>query len=414
MTIMQKNEFIEKTISLIKYKKVRPEIKNELNSHIEDLKKEYIENEKSNLTKSEMEIEESVIQQMGDINDIARDFNKIYKPKYDWLFNLVCILLLLTGVIVNSFLIKQSIIPDITVKSVVLLSALALIGYLLYHFIDYKIIESFSLPLFIIALLLSVLSRKYGLLSEFSSFIFVLHIVSYVGLIRRFPSKICLAFVTFFSLASIVFLGKVNLIILCLTYLFLLVCHKKNKISKVVLIAAISIICFVLFALALFSADITKQKVDSFSAPESYSEEDGYIYIAKKHLLKNSNLIGKSSLDIKEYIGNISDYNLFTYIITEFGFIFSFLVISLFGIFIYKLTTNSFKLNDEYGKLIFMGISCLLSLQIILNILNGINVVPYLTVKLPFLTIDTYNLSSNIIMIFLLLSIYRRKNMTIK
>lgn len=403
---MLKKEFIEKTISLIRYKEIRSEIEKELDSHIEDLKKDYAENN-SNI--SPEKIEESVIEQMGDVNTIAHDFNKVYKPKYDWLLNIVSIILLLIGLFVSSSLVKQHLIPNIDMKSISLVLLSIFIGILI-NINNYKITEKFSIQLFIITFGITLLSLFFSIISDFYILILVSYIISYSGLLNKTKSKLYISLITIVSLLSVIALGKISLILLCVSYVVISI--SQVKINKKILASILCITSVVLCLLVIFSGDIAKQRLEAYFNPELSSQDDGYIYIMKNKLLSNSKFIGKSNLNAEEYIGRLSDDNIFTYIITNFGILFGLVLTFLFCIFIFKLVTDAYKINDKYGRNVFFGCSILIIFPVVLNILNGLNLIPYMSLKLPFITMNTSSIVSNILTVSLLLSIYRRKNLT--
>ena len=71
--------FLNKVCEQIKYNPVKNGIAEELETHIQELKQEYI---KDGL--NEKEAEEKAVSQMGVAEDIGKQLNKIHKPKLDW------------------------------------------------------------------------------------------------------------------------------------------------------------------------------------------------------------------------------------------------------------------------------------------------------------------------------------------
>ena len=85
---MNAKEFLNNVSKEIKYKPANKPITEELESHIEEAKKDY-------LCKGylENEAEEMAVEQMGNAKKIGKELNKIHRPKLDWvLIGLIIIL----------------------------------------------------------------------------------------------------------------------------------------------------------------------------------------------------------------------------------------------------------------------------------------------------------------------------------
>lgn len=76
---MQIKEFINNVCEQIKYKPIRSEISEELESHIKEAKENYMQD-----GISEKIAEEKAINQMGNAEEIGKKLNKIHKPKMNW------------------------------------------------------------------------------------------------------------------------------------------------------------------------------------------------------------------------------------------------------------------------------------------------------------------------------------------
>ena len=85
---MNAKEFLNNVSKEIKYKPANKPITEELESHIEEAKKDY-------LCKgySANEAEEMAVEQMGNAKKIGKELNKIHRPKLEWvLIGLIIIL----------------------------------------------------------------------------------------------------------------------------------------------------------------------------------------------------------------------------------------------------------------------------------------------------------------------------------
>ena len=69
-----------------------------------------------------------------------------------------------------------------------------------------------------------------------------------------------------------------------------------------------------------------------------------------------------------------------------------------------------FKIKDEYGKLLIIGISSMFILESIFNILMNLNLWIEADFNIPFISYGGLNMIVNLISLGLVLSVYRRKD----
>lgn len=401
---MSKEQFIKDVTSLIKYKSIRQDVSKELDSHIEDLKEEYLKEYKQD----SKYVEEVVIKQMGDANIIAEEFNKIYRPTFDWVLSLTSIVLLIIGIITANTLRKANIISTYNLEIITII--LSLIIGCGVSLLNYKKIEKYSIYIFIGTCIITILSYYFKAISQFYTLILGLYVFSFSGVIRKYGLNIKVISAGIISLICIMLLGKISFLILVISYILIVAFQKEYKINKKICIIAFSCISVFIIGIVLFSSTYSALKLKSYNNPESYKNNEGYIYIHKNEILSNIKIIGESEQQIQGRIGDLQNANIITFIIAKFGMLFTVLVIILFIVLAYRLISNINKVSDYYGKNILIGISVIIIVQIILNVLNGLNIIPYTNVKLPLITFDKATLISDILIISLCVSIYRRKN----
>ena len=87
---MDIKNFLETICNEIKYKPVIVEISQEIESHIKEIKEDYMD-----CGMKEQEAEQKAIEQMGNAEEIGKELNKIHKPKLDW--KLLTLLVILIG-----------------------------------------------------------------------------------------------------------------------------------------------------------------------------------------------------------------------------------------------------------------------------------------------------------------------------
>lgn len=143
--------FLNNVCQEIKYEPVRKGIADELESHIQEIKEEYIEN-----GINEIKAEEKAVKQMGNAQDIGKKLNKVHRPKLDWKLLLITCILILFGGLVEIIRISN-ILEDYVIKRdiirYVFFLGLGIIPSIIIYFIDYKKLKKHSNIIYIIATL---------------------------------------------------------------------------------------------------------------------------------------------------------------------------------------------------------------------------------------------------------------------
>lgn len=142
---MQIKEFLNNVCEQIKYKPIRNEIAEELESHIKEAKEGYIEQ-----GIHEEEAEEKAIMQMGKPEKIGNKLNKIHKPKINWQLLILTIILLEFGCLISYV--------DGTDKWKINLitSIFTMIPCILIYFLDYRKMKKYSDMFYIVATILVI------------------------------------------------------------------------------------------------------------------------------------------------------------------------------------------------------------------------------------------------------------------
>lgn len=165
---MNTKEFLDNVCSNIKYQPASNQIKEELRTHIDEVKEEKIEE-----GYSEKEAEELAVDQMGNAKEIGKKLNKIHRPKLDWITLILAIVLIfLSGsymkFIPSNFLsafYEKNVLElneIITAKiECVLFGCVVLFAIGLYFF-DYRKICKHSKALYILATLLNIVAYSRG------------------------------------------------------------------------------------------------------------------------------------------------------------------------------------------------------------------------------------------------------------
>lgn len=144
---MQIKEFLRNVCEQIKYKPIRNEISEELESHIKELKENYIQE-----GMNEEVAEEKAIKQMGKAEEIGKKLNKIHKPKINLQLLILLIILFEFGFLVSY------IDPTDKWKLNFITIILSIIPFVLIYFFDYTKLKKHSNLIYSIATIIVLYS----------------------------------------------------------------------------------------------------------------------------------------------------------------------------------------------------------------------------------------------------------------
>ena len=165
---MDTKEFLDNVCSNIKYKPASKQIKEELKTHIDEVKEEKIDE-----GYSAKEAEELAVNQMGNAKEIGKKLNKIHRPKLDWgTLILVIVLIFLSGSYMKfipsnfySAFHEKNVLglnDIITAKVECVMFVFAVLFAIGLYFFDYRKICKHSKALYIVATVLNIVAYLRG------------------------------------------------------------------------------------------------------------------------------------------------------------------------------------------------------------------------------------------------------------
>lgn len=426
---MRTKEFLDNVSREIKYKPANKLISEELETHIQDLKNEY-------LCKgySEEIAEEKAVEQMGDARQIGKRLNKIHRPKLDWKLLILSIILICFSIFNNKI--------DADVESSILTIFLLISSTLMIYFYDYRRLSRHSFKLYIIATIINIMActlgvRSYGSIHGGIPFTNVaptvisipLYVIAFAGFIdniikspeQKLKSNLIKTIVL--SLISIVVLLMINTpagMIVGMVYLIISTVEliKRKKIKYIVLLWVISLIVFLL--LASVEENWFYAKLDETERIYSYSEE-AVINELRSEILNSAKLFGKTDLEVDvirlkgvdfSTLSYFNEYSNFVFIdvLANYGWIVSISMVLLIILLNIRLIINSIKVEDSYGKLINISISILFMLETVFNLAMNLGFGEITDFTIPLVAKGKTSLIINMMCLTLALSVYRRKN----
>jgi len=431
--------FLDEVCSQIKYKPVRNEISEEIKTHIEEIKLDYINN-----GMNEKDAEQKAVNQMGKAEEIGKRLNKIHRPKLDW--KLLVLLIILIGFEIYIVVLKGPTIDEL--KYIIFYTIAGIMLSFAIYFFDYRKIKSYSNLVYTIATIIMIWPMSiwgiqlqgimcievFGIIFRPFIISIPLYIIAFIGYMLEdkkdkikiyFEDKrICISKsnIKFFilSVISIILVlsnsianGVILFIIYLTIYTVKILEDKENRIKKLSVVYGSTLIFVATFIFLISLSPFRLNRIIASFNPESDPEGLGYTGMLQKEILESAKWIGEADTEIisnyKYFIISESNYT-FIYLLGKAGIIIAsslVLAIILTGV---KLIFNAKNIKEEYGRLLIIGLGTLYILQSIVSILMNINLGLKVSVDLPFVSCGGVYFIVNILSIGVIFSVYRRKN----
>ncbi|MHB8062550.1 MAG: FtsW/RodA/SpoVE family cell cycle protein [Ruminiclostridium sp.] len=428
--------FIDTVLVQIKYKKAHNTISEELNNHICELAEGY-------MTEG-MEEEEAfckAVIQMGDPVEIGKRLHKTHKPKTEWSVIALLAFIVVYGLYIIS--IYSSVYNSELIDRQIFFVPVGIFGLAVCCFFDYARLEKYSIPAYFITCLLHFLLIIFGSNQRGRTYITIfgfgfnpslmlmpILLICYAGLVKKWCDGQIRNIIKLLAASALpLFLillepAIVNMLIIGAGFLTILtfgICgsnYKGNRRKTLLIIYGSLCAEMVLFFIYFFIfISYRTQRLTIFLNPQNDPLGAGYINIVLDKILSSAKLFGNSkSLETNQnglyyFLGSSSEF-IFTFVVGQLGWIFGILLIALFCSIIFRLFIADSKVEHEYGKYLCVGICCVFSLQVIINILVNLGLIPILNVALPFITHGGASYLMNMSLLGLFLGIYRRKDIT--
>lgn len=418
-------EYINKVCSLIKNKDVHYDINLELQDHMQTLKEEFI-----NSGLSEDEATKKVISHMGNPELIGEQLNKTHKAKVGWGFIIPLLGFSLFGLIAMYFIQSNLAVDEAYYVKVfqknLIFYILGIVLMTLLYFFDYRKLLYYSKHIYIVSVvfLISQLSFNIPVYGKYYLHFFfitidiiplalILLVISISGIVKNLNLSKPYEFLKFLG---IIIIPGVFIIMMSISYGFLyfitcitLMITLKAKIYQMIICIITPIISLLTYILP-FQHRI--KRLFLFLNPASDPENSGWLYLQLKKAMASSSAFGNGFKIKPNTIPELHTDFIFTYISYTFGWIAAAILITLIAIFILKLINVAITTKNLYGKLLVSGFTAILTAEFLLNIGMNFGISPIIGISLPFMSFGGSQLVTNMIAVGLILSVYRRKDIS--
>ena len=181
------------------------------------------------------------------------------------------------------------------------------------------------------------------------------------------------------------------IIVMGISIIMIFIVHRKTKIFFVAAgggLAAILVGVKILGMVLTTSKSFRMRRVLVWLNPENYASEGGYQIMQALYAIGSGGFFGKGlgNSAQKTIIPEVQNDMILSIICEELGVFGAILVLTLFGLLLYRLLFIAQNAPDLYGSLIVTGIFAHMALQVFLNVGVVTNLIPTTGITLPFIS----------------------------
>jgi len=413
----EKNSFIQEVLKHIKSNDARHLVKDELAYHIKCSAQEF---ERAGLTDDEAE--KKAVEQMGSPIQLGLQFDKLYRPRVDWLMLSLLGLALCFGFL--SLIPAGYIsIPHYAFRKILtfLIGAAVAIGLM---FVNYRVMKKYGFVFFSLGLviLLALQASNVIIMGKPNLIIGPIRIESTMVLPFLFlawasffeSNRIKLWHITLLFFVSLFFLIPVSTLPTIFLYVLMFLAMLARRLSRTFSFAKTTMILtgiFTVMTTGYFIQMRTYQKMRflAFLNPERHSEGSGYLYLQLRKALSSAGWFGQHERG--EFLSAGHTEMAFVSITYYAGWLFAATLLATLLLLAFRMASVLSKVHDSYGRMLVTGAVALFSAQVFYNIGMSIGLLPLTSVSLPFISYGLMPTLVNAFIVGLVLSVYRRKDL---
>lgn len=435
--------YLEKLLSQIRCKKARPYISDEIRGHIEC----QIED---NLAAG-MDYEEAqkcAVEDMGDPVEVGVSLDKIHRPRFAWQLIAVAGVLSLLGIITQLSVFNKAVQSDLELylqesyrSTLISFVSAVIMGFILMsviYFIDYTVLAKYSkiICLGILALALlrhtgffggvvngSYHSIGFGMFRISLTSLMMFYVPFYGAILYKYKGggvfaliKACiwliLPVIVTFRLPNIVVTGiiMVSMVIQLSTAIIKGWFRVSVKKALAWVWGAFTVLPAVLLFVMYKCRLLAAYQIARIDAILDASGDASYFTTMLRNLRTNIQAVGDSGNDVISSLPNFNSDYIFTYILNSYGFIAGIAICAVLAVLVMFVFGAANKQKNELGMVMGFGCGMILLMNVVINVLSAVGVLPPASTFLPFLSVGRSNILLCYGLMGLVMSIYRYKD----
>jgi len=435
-------EYLEKLLSQIRCKKARPYIEEEIRSHLES---QIQDNIAAGMTSEAAE--QMAVKDMGNPVEVGISLDRIHKPRIAWKLLVVVGILSVLGLLVQVSVLRnvgmcevESYLKESYRNLMIDYIGSVILGFAILcgiYFVDYTFIAKYSKIIAIFINIMGILlltgvfggyinGTHYGIgfgpftFSATSMMMFYVPIYGAIlykyrdggiGSLLKSVGWLILPVIITFRMPNIIVAGIIMISMLIQLTTAIIKGWFRVKAKRVVVLWSVfmvlpAIVLFVMYKCHLL-ASYQEERIRAFFQA---SGDGFYLTASLRTLCHNISLVGSSGNDI---IGTLPEFNrdyIFSYILNSYGILFGLMVVAVLAVLVMFIFGTSIKQKNELGLVMGFGCGMIFLLNIVINVLGAIGLLPPASSFLPFFSVGGSNIVLCYALIGIVMSIYRYKD----
>ena len=423
-------EYIKLLLEQIRCKKAHPYIREELQGHMEEQAQANMA-----LGMAKEETLEAAVKDMGSPVEVGIALDRIHRPQAAWGMIAVMVLIGLAGMFLHQMMSKagegSAGSADFAMHTV-----LGFIMMLVVYHIDYSAIARYAevfagtfIGLGVFALLSGRVANgtiAYAHVGDISVSIFammMLYVPLYGAVIYRYyglgyralakavlwlAAPVVIAWhLPNLSLALILLVAMSAVLTVAVLLGWFQVSAKRVIVALWGCILGLPALCLA-FVLGLGGPG--NHRLERLRAFLSGSGAENYVTNMLREILAESRFVGSSGTELTEYVRDYNSDYIFSYILSNYGLIWGIILCGIFAVVLVKIFMFSFKQKNQLGMCMGCGCSMILLLNVVIHVGINLGVLPVTGNFLPFFSCGGSSIITSYVLMGIILSVYRYKN----
>jgi cell division protein FtsW (lipid II flippase) len=415
-----KERFLQEVLHYIKSKEAKEHVLKELSYHMKQAKVEMVSK-----GLSESEAEEKSVMQMGSPTELGQHFNKIYRPKMDWILLGLFLITIMMGLLptlnvqdqyAENFLLKQTIymVMGTAVALIVMFVDYRKMEKLTWFFLSSSLFILLALNFFPNVILNGVKYFRVAGLTFGGTTVLPLLLMFWACYLSKKKPKL-LVILGIYLFTMLLYMGLPDMITQIIYSVLILALFFGSALKRKIIYSTIGT-CFGLMAIFILiflhhAPEYQMRRILGFLRPEDYADNAGYIYLKVKELITGGGWFGNQKHPI--YMVEMTTDLAFANITYYFGWIIAGFLVIILSLLLVRMVMISGQIQDRFGKQLMVGVCALFSTQFVYNIGMVLGFLPIISMSLPFISYGMTPTLLNSFLIGLALSVYRRKHLVL-
>lgn len=415
-------EYTELVCRQLCWKKARPVIEREIETHLCDQRDALMKN---GMDENAATLES--IRQMGDAVEIGTELDRVHRPKPAWELFVLTALLAFIGIFIKVFLTYDSDAPWQPIYSVmaVFLGTGCMLGA---YFLDFTMIGKRPLAVCFGAvfavILLCVLPGQPMLFGQhyYAQYVLLLFPLAFAALLYRLRGRravgllLALASSALLSFCCVLVPSVAGLSVTTLSSLILLIVSATadwfsiGRIRSLVFIGSTALAAAIFLLLAILSSGHLAAHVSAAFNPWSDPMGMGWQGVVVRELICGARFIGRGATG--EYSTNAPSFGLdtdflLTWLVYNVGWIAFIVVMAVFAAFLFCGFRLCFKQKNMLGRLVSLSVMMTLVLQMVFYVATNLGFGLIYSISLPLVSYGNIATVVNMALIGMMLSAFR-------